>query len=172
MLLNPFRTHQGQTFLMQGKKINPKTKSYSGEGEGKEVVPLISMTTLPLTPAAAMGWVFASAGPSRAGNVSTSFCTFLLVGEGLSDQTTEVGWVRAMRIWVLERGHLLLGRVEWDRMGSCMEKGAGWYQSFNTWTYSSIPSPVVTTPLANRTPRLCGLLGWPGGYWRLCCPWL
>lgn len=92
------------------------------------------MTTLPSTSAAAGGWVSlhqqdlvggAGGGSRRAGGGSTRFCTFLLVGEWPSDQTAEFweGWVETMRMWVLERGHPWVGRVEQDRMGSCREKG-------------------------------------------------
>lgn len=53
---NPFKM-SGSNLFNERMKINPKTKSYSGGGAGKEAAPKISITTLPFTPAAAVGWV-------------------------------------------------------------------------------------------------------------------
>lgn len=67
------------------------------------MAPKISVRTFPLSPAV---------GRSR-DDVSTSFCTFLWVGEGSRDQNVEF-WefcVGIMRIWVLERAQLLVGRL-------------------------------------------------------------
>lgn len=116
----------------------------------------------------------------RVGGGSTRFCTFLLVGERPSDQTAEFweGWVETMRMWVLERGHPWVGRVEQDRMGSCREKG--WLAPKLTKLFasglntikrnsSSTPPPTVTTSLANSSPQLCRILGSPGDLQRLHC---
>lgn len=50
----PIQNTPGSNLYEATKKINPKTKSYSGGEEGKEVAPEISMRTFPLTPA--VGW--------------------------------------------------------------------------------------------------------------------
>lgn len=115
----------GSNLYETTKKINPKTKSYSGGGEGKEVAPKISVGTFPLSPA--VGWgVSTLMGLSR-GDVSTSFCTFLLLGEGPSDQRAEFWefWVRTMRIWVLERGQLLVGSLLQGKGGWLAPKDHG-----------------------------------------------
>lgn len=122
----------GSNLFNERKKINPKTKSYSGGGEGKEVAPKVSMTTVPLTPAAAVAWgslhQWDLVGQQMRVHPSAPFSWW---ERAPGDQTTELwaGWVRTMRIWVLKRGHLLVGRAEQDRMGSCREKGVGWHQS-------------------------------------------
>lgn len=86
----PIQNTPGSNLYEATKKINPKTKSYSGGEEGKEVAPKISMRTFPLTPAVAWGsplrW-------DRAGDVSSSFCTFLLLGEAPKCRVLGVlGW--------------------------------------------------------------------------------
>lgn len=83
----PIQNTPGSNLYEATKKINPKTKSYSGGGEGKEVAPKISMGTFSFKPSCGMGGSN-PVGLSR-GDVSTSFCTFLLVGEGPRDRRAE-----------------------------------------------------------------------------------